>query len=153
MEAFFNTMSVPAKFLLAFIVVLAVLGIGGYLMRRRTGGTLSIAGPRGRQPRLAVIEARSVDGRRRLVLVRRDNVEHLLLIGGPTDIVVEPNIDKATLAASAPAPTSPALRDLTTSLARETLQRSSASYEPLSRESIPAISRAPVHREPVHREL
>src|SRR6201995_4034507 len=96
MEAFFNTMSVPAKFLLAFIVVLAVLGIGGYLMRRLSGGTLSIAGPRGRQPRLAVIDAASVDGRRRLVLVRRDNVEHLLLIGGPTDIVVEPNIVRAT---------------------------------------------------------
>jgi len=30
------------------------------------------------------------------VLVRRDNVEHLLMIGGPTDIVVEPNIVRAT---------------------------------------------------------
>jgi flagellar protein FliO/FliZ len=36
-----------------------------------------------------------VDGRRRLVLVRRDNIEHLLMIGGPTDIVVEPNIVRA----------------------------------------------------------
>ena len=46
-------------------------------------------------PRLAVIDAAAVDGRRRLVLVRRDNVEHLLMIGGPTDIVVEPNIVRA----------------------------------------------------------
>jgi hypothetical protein len=30
------------------------------------------------------------------VLVRRDNVEHLLMIGGPSDIVVEPNIVRAT---------------------------------------------------------
>jgi hypothetical protein len=29
------------------------------------------------------------------VLVRRDNVEHLLMIGGPSDIVVEPNIVRA----------------------------------------------------------
>jgi hypothetical protein len=29
------------------------------------------------------------------VLVRRDNIEHLLMIGGPTDIVVEPNIVRA----------------------------------------------------------
>jgi len=43
-----------------------------------------------------VIDAAAVDGRRRLVLVRRDNVEHLLMIGGPTDIVVEPNIVRAT---------------------------------------------------------
>ena len=47
-------------------------------------------------PRLAVIDAAAVDGRRRLVLVRRDNIEHLLMIGGPSDIVVEPNIVRAS---------------------------------------------------------
>jgi hypothetical protein len=152
MEAFFNTMSVPAKFLLAFIVVLAVLGIGGYLMRRLTGGTLSIAGPRGRQPRLAVLDAASVDGRRRLVLIRRDNVEHLLLIGGPTDIVVEPNIDKAAVAAAAAAPASPALRDIAASPTPESLARPSPTYEPLAREPVPPISREPMSREPISRE-
>jgi flagellar protein FliO/FliZ len=117
MAAFFNDMSVLAKFLLTFIVVLAVLGAAGYLMRRFSGGNVVTAGPRGRQPRLAVIDAASVDGRRRLVLVRRDNIEHLLLIGGPTDIVVEPNIGKPVPAATAPAPVrdakpSPALEPL-----------------------------------------
>jgi hypothetical protein len=42
-----------------------------------------------------VIDAASVDGRRRLLLVRRDNVEHLVMIGGPTDIVIEQNIVRA----------------------------------------------------------
>ena len=42
-----------------------------------------------------MIDAAAVDGRRRLVLIRRDNVEHLLMIGGPTDVVVEPNIVRA----------------------------------------------------------
>ncbi|MFX4827856.1 hypothetical protein ABTB65_19095, partial [Acinetobacter baumannii] len=46
-------------------------------------------------PRLAVIDAAAVDGRRRLVLVRRDNIEHLLMIGGPSDVVVETNIVRA----------------------------------------------------------
>src|SRR4029077_3346500 len=32
---------------------------------------------------------------RRLVLIRRDNVEHLLIIGGPSDVVVEQNIVRA----------------------------------------------------------
>jgi hypothetical protein len=52
------------------------------------------SGPRlrGRQPRLAVIDAAAIDARRRLVLIRRDNVEHLLIIGGPTDVVVEQNL-------------------------------------------------------------
>ena len=49
---------------------------------------------------LAVIDAAPIDGRRRLVLIRRDNVEHLLMIGGPSDVVVEPNIVRATSAAA-----------------------------------------------------
>ena len=62
--------------------------------------TASAARARGRQPRLAVIDAAAVDGRRRLVLIRRDNVEHLMMIGGPTDVVVEPNIVRAAAAAT-----------------------------------------------------
>jgi hypothetical protein len=31
-----------------------------------------------------------------VVLIRRDNVEHLLMIGGPTDVLIEPNIIRAT---------------------------------------------------------
>lgn len=42
--------------------------------------------------RLAVVDAAIVDHQRKLVLVRRDDVEHLILIGGPTDVVVESNI-------------------------------------------------------------
>jgi flagellar protein FliO/FliZ len=95
---FFNDLSVPVKFLIAFIVVLALLGVGTSLVRRLNRAL----GPRPRQPRLAVIDAASVNGTRRLVLVRRDNVEHLLLIGGPTDVVVEPNIDRTRAAPTAP---------------------------------------------------
>ena len=51
-----------------------------------------------------MINAASVDGRGRLVLVRRDNVEHLLLIGGPTDALIEPNIGRTGAATTAPAP-------------------------------------------------
>src|SRR5260370_1146718 len=48
---FFNDMSVPAKFLLAFIVVLAVLGAAGYLMRRfRVGRLATFAAPDRRRP-------------------------------------------------------------------------------------------------------
>ncbi|CAK01706.1 flagellar biosynthetic protein FliO [Bartonella tribocorum] len=42
--------------------------------------------------RLALCEAISIDRTRRLVLVRCDNKEHLLLIGGLTDVVVESDI-------------------------------------------------------------
>jgi hypothetical protein len=83
-------------FLFAFIAVLALIGVAAWLVRRFAANRLGANPNRGRMPRLAVIDAAAVDGRRRLVLVRRDNVEHLLMIGGPSDIVVEPNIVRAT---------------------------------------------------------
>ncbi len=82
-------------FIFAFIAVLALIGLAAWLVRRFATNRLGANTQRGRMPRLAVIDAAAVDGRRRLVLVRRDNVEHLLMIGGPTDIVVEPNIVRA----------------------------------------------------------
>ena len=82
-------------FLFAFIAVLALIGVAAWLVRRFASNRLGANTQRGRMPRLAVIDAAAVDGRRRLVLVRRDNVEHLLMIGGPSDIVVEPNIVRA----------------------------------------------------------
>ena len=85
----------PITFIVAFIVVLALIGVAAWLVRRFATSRLGANTQRGRMPRLAVIDAAAVDGRRRLVLVRRDNVEHLLMIGGPTDIVVEPNIVRA----------------------------------------------------------
>jgi hypothetical protein len=88
-------MQTPLTFFFAFVVVLALIGLAAWLVRRFAGNRLGANASRGRMPRLAVIDAAAVDGRRRLVLVRRDNVEHLLMIGGPTDIVVEPNIVRA----------------------------------------------------------
>jgi hypothetical protein len=82
-------------FVFAFVAVLALIGLAAWLVRRFAGNRLGANTNRARMPRLAVIDAAAVDGRRRLVLVRRDNVEHLLMIGGPTDIVVEPNIVRA----------------------------------------------------------
>src|ERR1700760_2664685 len=88
-------MSGNFTFILFFVAILAVMGLGFWLVRRFASNRLGANTNRGRMPRLAVIDAAAVDGRRRLVLVRRDNVEHLLMIGGPTDIVVEPNIVRA----------------------------------------------------------
>ena len=77
------------------IAVLVLLALAFWLLRRFGGGRLGSAATRGRHPRLAVIDQATVDGRRRLVLIRRDNVEHLLIIGGPTDVVVEQKIVRA----------------------------------------------------------
>ncbi|WP_320200047.1 flagellar biosynthetic protein FliO [Agrobacterium sp. rho-13.3] len=73
-------------------VALLVLAIILWIVRRRGGSSPFIRGGKNRQPRLQVLDATAVDARRRLVLVRRDNVEHLVMIGGPTDIVIESGI-------------------------------------------------------------
>jgi hypothetical protein len=74
----------------ALILLLIVLVIIK-LVRSLTFGTF-VAGGRNRKTRLAVMDATAVDSHRRLVLVRRDDIEHLLLIGGPSDVVVERDI-------------------------------------------------------------
>ncbi|WP_054158674.1 flagellar biosynthetic protein FliO [Rhizobium sp. AAP43] len=69
-----------------------------WLLRNRAPSPF-VRGGRNRQPRLQVLDAAAVDTRRRIVLIRRDNVEHLVMIGGPTDIVIESGIgdDRAYL--------------------------------------------------------
>ncbi len=78
------------QFVLALVFVIGlILGIG-WLARRAGLGVPAIA--RGRQRRLRVVEMIAIDARRRLVLVRRDDREHLLLIGGTTDLAIEAGI-------------------------------------------------------------
>jgi flagellar protein FliO/FliZ len=43
-------------------------------------------------PRLGVSEHIMVDSRRKLLLIRRDGVEHLVLTGGPVDLLIETGI-------------------------------------------------------------
>jgi hypothetical protein len=115
---FGSEMPLAARFFIAFLIVLALIGMTAWLVRRFGSSRLGTTA-RGRQPRLAVIDAATVDGRRRLVLIRRDNIEHLLMIGGPTDVVVEANIVRAVAArdvareAARATPAEPAARPAT----------------------------------------
>lgn len=68
----------------------------------------SVMGRRGQ--RIGISEYHEVDKTRRLVLVRRDNVEHLLLIGGTQDVVIETGITAAGVA-SAYVPSPPVMID------------------------------------------
>lgn len=72
---------------LALLLLILVL----WVIRSRAPSPF-VRGGRNRQPRLQVLDAAAVDARRRLVLVRRDDVEHLIMIGGPSDIVIESRI-------------------------------------------------------------
>jgi len=61
---------------LALICLFIVL----WILRNRAPSPF-VRGGRNRQPRLQVLDAAAVDTRRRIVLIRRDNVEHLVMIG------------------------------------------------------------------------
>ena len=102
MDTLFGEGQTGPKILLFLVVVLGLLALAFWLVRRFGGGRLGGASTRGRQPRLAMIDQAAIDNRRRLVLIRRDNVEHLLIIGGPTDVVIEQNIVRAAGAPLAP---------------------------------------------------
>ncbi len=84
-------MTPTVSFILLFAAIIVGVLLLIWIARKLLGGTF-VSGGRGRHLRLAVMDATPVDSRRRLVLVRRDDVEHLILIGGPTDVVVEQNI-------------------------------------------------------------
>jgi hypothetical protein len=85
-----------------FVALLAMAGAGFYFYTSgRSWDFLGFFTPRIR--RLAFIERAYLDGGRKLLLVRRDNVEHLILIGGPIDLVVETGIPAEAYPAAAPA--------------------------------------------------
>jgi hypothetical protein len=76
---------------LLFVVALGVLLVWAF--KACFGGTSGGSGfTRARDKRLGVIEAATVDQKRKLLLLRRDDVEHLVMIGGPIDMLIETGI-------------------------------------------------------------
>lgn len=75
---------------------LALLVIALLVARMLRRGTTGFGGHgRDHQPRLALGDSIEIDNQRRLILVRRDDVEHLILTGGPSDVVVEQGIGRS----------------------------------------------------------
>ena len=76
------------QFLGALVFVLVLIGGCAWAARRLGfGGALSVT--RGAAARLAVVEVKVLDSRRKLVLLRRDAREHLVLLGPSQDLLIE----------------------------------------------------------------
>ena len=80
------------SWIIAFIVLAGLVVGGAWFFRGYLNGNGGGIFGQPRERRLDVVEHASVDGRRRLVLIRRDDVEHLIMTGGPVDVVIETNI-------------------------------------------------------------
>lgn len=75
------------RFVLALaFVVLLIVACAWIARRLGLGGRLVASGGR---RRLAILEVLPLDGKRRLVLLKRDGVEHLILLGHQSDLVIE----------------------------------------------------------------
>jgi flagellar protein FliO/FliZ len=86
-------------FALGAVIVGIVLVL--WLLKLLTGAAGNVT--RGRNRRLAVVDSLALDPKRQLLIVRRDNVEHLILVGGPQDVVVETGIAVEEAVAAQPA--------------------------------------------------
>jgi flagellar protein FliO/FliZ len=84
------------RWLLWAALLAAAIAAGLWSYRVATTGDTSFSFawlfPPRPEPRLAIMEQASVDRMRRLVLIRRDDVEHLIMTGGPVDVVIETGI-------------------------------------------------------------
>lgn len=76
-----------SRILFGLMAVLALIGLVALAARKL--GFAPAARARGAQKRLGLVETLPLDARRRLVLIRRDGVEHLLLLGAESDTLVE----------------------------------------------------------------
>ena len=90
-------------YLLALLGIFAAVGWFGW--QYFGGGSAALFGGN-REARIGVSEIASIDGKRKLLLIHRDGVEHLVMTGGPIDVVIEQGIQpqRRPAAALAPAP-------------------------------------------------
>lgn len=98
-------------FALGAVIVLIILAVWLMKVVFKVSGN----GVRGRNRRLAVVDTLVLDQKRQLMIIRRDNVEHVILTGGAQDLVIETGIAIAETPVAAPArrpaaPTAPVQR-------------------------------------------
>lgn len=120
-------------FALGAVIVGIVLVL--WLLKLLTGAAGNVT--RGRNRRLAVVDSLALDPKRQLLIVRRDNVEHLILVGGPQDMVVETGI-----AVDEPAVAQPARRPVPMAAARKPAPAKAAPVV------TPAVTVAPIAAQP-----
>ncbi|HKJ63490.1 MAG TPA: hypothetical protein VKA94_16085, partial [Hyphomicrobiales bacterium] len=76
-------------YLLVFVLIVGLAGLALWITRQSTGLDPAQLLPKKQKKRLMLVETRHLDSKRKLMLVRRDDVEHLVMTGGPVDMVLE----------------------------------------------------------------
>ena len=81
------------RFVLALIFVIGMICLLAWGAKRFGLVRGAVRTPGGAR-RLDVVEITAIDGKRRLALIRRDDVEHLVLLGATSELVIETDIKK-----------------------------------------------------------
>jgi len=84
------------RFVASLVLVVGLIGLCAYAAKKlglANGGMVAT----GNQKRLSIVEIKVIDAKHRLVLMRRDNLEHLVLLGGEQDLLIESGIDAPTV--------------------------------------------------------
>lgn len=89
------------RFVAALVLVLGLIGAMAWVAKRFGLMPRATLPARGRGRRLQVVEVATIDARHRLLLIRREQTEHLLMLGQTGDLLIERNIP--------PAPATPAV--------------------------------------------
>lgn len=93
-----------AAFALGIVLVLILFGL--WAMKFFLSASSNMA--RGRNRRLTVVESVQIDARHKVTILRRDNVEHVIMTGGAQDVVLETGIAVEKVGIRRPVPAQPA---------------------------------------------
>lgn len=84
------------KFFAALALVLSLMGILAYVLKRLGFGQGGIVSPRlsKTKKRLKIVEILPLDAKRKAIIIQRDDTQHLVVLGPSGETVIETNIKK-----------------------------------------------------------
>ena len=85
------------RFVLALLFVLGLIGSAAWAIKRFGVERRLLGRAQGRRRRLSILEVQPLDARRKLVLLRRDTVEHLVLLSANQELLIESGIEAAEI--------------------------------------------------------
>lgn len=90
MDSFGGEWHALFKMFAALIFVLGLMGSLALILKKM--GLSGHIQPEGKKPRLKIIESIPIDQRRRMAIIQRDDVQHLVIFGPNGETVVETDI-------------------------------------------------------------
>ena len=76
--------------ILALVIIIALIFLVVWILKLIFRASVTIAG--GRKRRLAMVDSLAIDNKRNIILIRRDDVEHLIMISNTGELLIEGSI-------------------------------------------------------------